>query len=96
MIKLLIKFWPALIPIGLFVLWRIFTRKKRKAEEEWPHWDEKLLMWTLVATLLVAIITISVYVLSQESNIDSKYVPPHYEDGEIVPGKMIPAEKESE
>ncbi len=94
MIKMLIKFWPVLIPVALFILWRIFTHKKRKAGEELPHWDEKLLLWSLVTSLLIAIISLSIYVYSADTNINSQYIPPHYKDGKIIPGRMIPSEKD--
>lgn len=92
MIKLLIKFWPILIPLGLFALWYMTAGKKRRAVESrevTSALEAKLWNWTLLISLMVGVGCLLWVGLSSESNTDATYVPPKYENGQVIPGHMI-------
>lgn len=93
MLKILIKFWPAFVPIVLYMLWFLFFRKKKDTEKV-PAWEAKLWVWTLATALVIAILCIVVMAFSVEQNTDSDYVPAYMEDGELVPGKLVPKSSE--
>ncbi len=91
MVKLLFKFWPALTPLILYGIWFFFLRKKGKKDDKLSDKEAKLWIWTLVATLVIALVCILVMAVNMEQgDRDAEYVPPRYEDGKIVPSYIVP------
>lgn len=91
MTNFLAKFWPALIPVAIFLFWLLFLRKKvtERDKEGIPTWEARLWLWTLLASLLIAG-GIIVWTALSETPVKGQYVPPRYEDGKVIPGHVIP------
>ena len=81
---ILTKFWPVLIPIAIYLIWRffIFNRLKGKHEEK----KLKALYLLLISTLLSLIISILIFFFSE-----SKEKTRHYTPAKIVGDKIQPA-----
>ena len=94
MFKVLLRFWPVLIPLLLYGIWRL---RRKRTEEENPLSDSEaqLWAWTLVVSLVIAILSIGVVMFTTESNRDSEYQPALYKDGKLVPGEMVPRDRKN-
>ncbi len=87
MLKILLKFWPAITPIVLFGLWYALSRKKK----ETPKLSEKeaaLWRWTLLFSIVAAFCCLLWIALATEKNVNGEYVPPSYQGGKIIPGHV--------
>lgn len=91
MIRLLIKIWPAFIPIALFMLWYLLAcRKHKKGKRETkPTVKEGPWLLTILSSIAIAIICIIFSGLNQES-IKGNYTPAYIQDGKIVEGSVSP------
>ncbi len=93
MIKLLIRFWPLLLPLLLFGLWWLYMRRKhgKEALEEGPLAERKrkLFMVALVTTLLGAVVLAFGFWFYTDANAPTRYAPATYQDGVLVPGHVI-------
>ena len=86
----LFRFWPVLIPLLVYWLWLARARgKARKAGEALPHFRDGPWFLAVIASLLTALLIFLALGLSAEQS-GSEYVPPHMENGELVPGKIAP------
>ena len=84
----LLRFWPALIPLLVYLIWHQAQRHKaKKAGEPLPHFREGPLYWMVLATLLVAGGCFVLYALMQPE-VKGEYIPPHMENGVLVPGTV--------
>jgi len=84
----ILRFWPVLIPLLVYVLWMINVRSRaRKAGEPLPHFRDGPWFWAVVASLCLGIAIFLFLGLSHESN-KGEYLPPHMENGKIVPGQV--------
>jgi len=80
---------PLLAPTLVYVMYLYFTAKNREAElegrkiPEWRRWP-----WLILVTsgAILTAISITVLGLPGEEHNPGAYVPPHMEDGKIVPG----------
>lgn len=86
---ILIRFWPALIPIGLYLLWHFWRCKQaqKKGEEKPKHKGSHWFM-VAMATLLLIMGSFLLLGLTGEKHGPSTYVPPHMENGAIVQGEI--------
>ena len=73
---------PLLLPTALYLLWLRFA--PATGGERGVPW-----LWLAAAGILLAAIVLVGLVLSGGSP-DGVYVPPHVEDGKIIPGQMLP------
>lgn len=84
----LFRFWPVLIPLLIYVVWReIVGRKAVKAGQAKPLFREGPWYWLVIAMLGMAVACF----LSLGASIDptqGKYIPSHMENGVMVPGKV--------
>lgn len=84
---LLLRLWPALIPIVFYLLWLAFRRRRALRLGEAPPglWDGP---WgsTIIASLLVAIISLLVLGLGKESKQGRDYQPTRLENGKLIRG----------
>lgn len=89
MLKLLItRFWPALIPLILYLAWLAYARRKAEAKgEEKPGFTDGPWIWPVVLTLLLAIGGFLWLGLSATPE-DGAYKPAHMENGQLVPAKV--------
>ena len=92
MLKLLLKLWPAALPILIYWLWRKFRRGKA-AEDKLSPLESRLWIATLVLSLVIAIVCIVVMGAGGEGG-EGTYVRPQYEGGgKVIPGHVEPKEK---
>lgn len=84
----LFRFWPALIPFLLYVLWFIVVRHKAvMAGKEPPRFRDGPMYWMVIATLLVAGLCFVALGMSQ-SGVKGKYIPAHMENGKLIPAQV--------
>lgn len=89
MVKFILMLSPALIPILMFFIWRRFRRGKG-AKENLSARESFLWRVSLIVSLAIAIVCIVVIGVSGDRAKRGEYIPPQYEDGKMVPGKVIP------
>jgi hypothetical protein len=75
---------PFLAPFFAYFLWRFLTGPGRGILDRCPWYA-----LTVAGLLLVAASLASLALLPGESP-DTTYVPPHMEDGRLVPGRFVP------
>lgn len=90
---LVVRFWPVLLPIFIYLLWLVLARRKaRKAGEEGPRFFDGPWAWSVMASLGIFI---ALFVLmgaaSQQALEQGRYVP-----AKMVDGKLVPAHHEPE
>lgn len=86
----LFRFWPVLIPLIVYWLWQMRARriaKKNGAPE--PRFRDGPWYWALLASLLTGVGCFLLLGLTHERN-DGRYIPPHMENGTVIPGKVAP------
>ncbi len=84
----LFRFWPALLPLLLYVLWYLVVRHKAvMAQKDIPHFRSGPVYWMIIATLLIAAACFVTLALTQ-SQVRGVYIPPHMEHGVLVPGEV--------
>ncbi len=88
---LLFSLWPAFIPILIYVAWLAHRRRKaKKAGIELESITKGTLFWTIIASILIAIGCFLYYGLSSQENAGVRYIPPHVENGKLIPGETVP------
>lgn len=86
----LLRLWPVLIPLFVYLVWmRRVRNKARAAGGPIPHFGQGPWFWALVASLTIGILLFLSFGLSHERNTGA-YVPPHMENGKIIPGEVVP------
>ena len=86
---MLLRCWPALIPISLYLLWFWHRRRlARKLDHPVPHITDG--PWLLTAFLSVIFFAISLFAipLIEGGNSGTNYQPKQLIDGTLVPGKL--------
>jgi hypothetical protein len=88
MLKVLIKFWPVLVPFIIFVYW-FFKHKKKHAGSNLNKKvrDERVKAFTIatISSFFIALIMIVVGMFTLEKNKGEKYIPAKLQDGVIIP-----------
>jgi hypothetical protein len=84
---------PLALPFLAYALW--LSVERRRAEKlgrgEIPGWSEAPVVWLGASGLALAAIAAAGFLLLQGGDkADGVYVPPHLENGRIVPGHMEP------
>ncbi|MFO1243181.1 MAG: DUF6111 family protein [Rickettsiales bacterium] len=95
MIRLLLtRFWPAFIPFFLYGCWLLYRYHLIKKQGEAPELASLVtrtpLFITTLASLLILIACFLWLGISQPQETDGHYIPPHQENGKIVPGHVEP------
>lgn len=86
----LFRFWPALIPLLAYWLWMMNTRRKaRKAGEPEPRFADGPWYWAVLASLVTGAFCL-LYLGATTEGETGDYIPPHVEDGVLVPGRVAP------
>lgn len=87
----LLRFWPVLVPLIAYIAWMMSVRNKaRKAGDPLPRFfKDGPWFWTLVCSLSIAIVIFIFFGLNIEGG-KGEYIPPHMENGKIVPGQVQP------
>jgi heme/copper-type cytochrome/quinol oxidase subunit 2 len=89
MVRLIVtKFWPAFIPLLLYVLWMIYLyRRAKKTGEPSPPWMRGNSWWlTIGATLIIAALCFVSLGLLMPANDGTGYTPTQMRDGTIIKG----------
>lgn len=90
MIRILIRFWPVLIPVLLCLLWILHKRRKAvRAGEVMPRFSEGPWYWVAIASIVIAVVCFMVLGLSN-TPVTGTYEPAHVEGGKIIPGSVAP------
>ena len=86
----LLRFWPVLIPLLLYAAWMIVVRNKaRKAGTPLPRFREGPWFWAVVIALGCGVVIFLSLGMSNEPVVGD-YIPPHMENGAIIPGQVRP------
>jgi hypothetical protein len=76
------KLWPALIPIGIFLIWKIINKKYFKH----LNFDQKRERFILLLGILISLIfSLLLFAFSESRNASKIYVPAKIENGKIKP-----------
>ena len=81
-------FLPLLLPTALYILWALLTDRFRFTGAL-AAWERLPWIWLAAAGVVVTGVVLVTMVESGDS-IEGSYIPPHLEDGEIVPGHVAP------
>ena len=86
MIRLLIlRAWPALIPVVLYLVWLAYRRRKAKnAGEPLPSLLSGPWLATLAAAMLLLAASLFYLGLSAEKNAGVSYQPKQFKDGQLI------------
>lgn len=89
MIRLIIKFWPALIPIVIYVAY-MFWRKRhaKKNNLDIPHLFDGPWVWAVAAMFAIIIGGFIIMGVSAPTNPGTEYEPAHLENGKIIPERL--------
>lgn len=94
MLKLLVvRFWPVLLPILIYLLWLVLARRKaHKKGDPLPTFFDGPWIWTVVATLALAIggFVFLGALSTKDNSTEGRYVPAKVIDGKIIPGHKEP------
>ncbi len=92
MLKLiLLKLWPALIPLGFYLIWvLILSRRVGDGRRIAEHVRRSMLFWAIMASIVLLIGSFVFWGFTQQENKAGTYVPPTVVDGELVPGHVAP------
>ena len=85
--RILIEVLLFLLPFALYgIYWQLIGRGKDEEGRRHP--------WAMlfIIGLVLVIISFFVWAVSEGDPREGVYVPPHVEDGRIVPGRVVPAE----
>jgi fructose-specific phosphotransferase system IIC component len=87
MIRFILLFWPALIPLLLYGGWLIVRARWQRlgypVSSLTPH-----LFLAIISSLLIAALCFVVLGVEQSPNTGKDYHPTHYKDGVLIPGTM--------
>ena len=84
----LFRFWPVLLPLLAYMLWMTLMRRRAvKAGEERPRFRDGPVYWMVMSTLGVAVLCFFFLAVGIDDE-KGEYVPPHMENGVMVPGKI--------
>jgi cytochrome bd-type quinol oxidase subunit 2 len=74
-----------LLPLMVYVLYIRFVRRRQETE---PTWRETPWLWLMAAGLVLLTLSFLALGLVGGNPPGGVYVPPHVEDGKLVPGQV--------
>ena len=80
---------PLLLPIAVYAIGAYWTSKREGQGRRLPGWEEGHWFWVIMLGAVLALISIGFMTYSGGRPGDV-YVPPHVQDGKIVPGELHP------
>jgi hypothetical protein len=90
MLRMLIfRFWPAWIPLIVWLVWWYGWGRKKKKKGTLLPWQEKLWIWALGASFVLLVASMLVLGMAQERDTGGAYVPAEYKDGQLIPGHIV-------
>ena len=74
---------PLVLPTALYLVWRLWLGRTVTVSSTW--------VWLLVAGLALSSLTLIFLSVDFGAPRDGVYVPPHVQNGQVVPGHIEPA-----
>ena len=94
MSKLLLKFWPILVPFIIYFIWKVFFRKMRiKKGKPLPKWEGKFFTWAILSSFFIAVLLLATMVLFTEKN-TGDFAPAEYKTPHLAPTAPVKIESE--
>jgi glucan phosphoethanolaminetransferase (alkaline phosphatase superfamily) len=90
MIRLFENWLLFFLPFAIYAIWLYVTKRSPFLRRNWKK-HPVILLSVIGAVLFVA----GLFAIAYEAGLDpnSAYVPAHMENGQLVPGKMMPAKR---
>lgn len=89
---ILLRFWPVLLPILLYLAWLAYARRKAgKENREKPGFTDGPWLWPTASTLLL-LIGVFIWLGTSADPVDGTYVPAQLKDGQLIPSRIDPDE----
>lgn len=85
---ILLRLWPALIPLALYALWFAYRRHHARKTGEVIHIADGPWLMTILATMALLAAGFLWTGLTDEKTGPATYAPAHVEDGKIVQGEI--------
>lgn len=83
--------WPLfLVALPFLLYWGYLTFATHMRADHGGSWNEAPFIWLLGAGVALMLTGLFVFGEKGSSEPGSVYVPAHTEDGELIPGKMLP------
>jgi len=81
-----------LAPISIYIGWALWVRRRSAQEfvETGHDWNDAPWTWLLIAGSVLMVASLFAVAFVGRSDPQAEYVPPHYEDGQIVPSHVRP------
>ncbi len=76
-----------LLPFGAYALWLLVTRRTMRNAEDW---QARTIVWLALAGAALMLAIILYFIHFDSGPPGGVYVPPHIENGVIVPGHIEP------
>ncbi|NVJ98570.1 MAG: hypothetical protein HWE25_10485 [Alphaproteobacteria bacterium] len=96
MIAAILRIVLLLAPLVAVIMWLRWRVREDRTEEELQADFAKMRMW-LVAMLGITLLAALGLRFMDDGTGDArtKYIPPHTEDGVVVPGRFVPADEDT-
>ncbi|MSO74191.1 MAG: hypothetical protein EXQ99_03430 [Alphaproteobacteria bacterium] len=90
MIRILLTYIvPLLLPAALYIVYVVVARRIEAGQSETAARLRRMpWLWLLAAGVVLMGISLAIYSLSTGGDSHRAYVPPHVEDGKVVPGHL--------
>lgn len=79
---------PLVLPIAVYLVWTWISGKGERGEGDPPRWYEGPWFWLILAGFGLMVSVLAVTAILQGNDPSATYVPPHVEDGNVVPGQF--------
>ena len=90
MLRMLLRFWPVLLPLFLYHFWQWQRRRAaRAAGHAVPTLRDGPFGWMLVLTFLL-LLGCFLWTGLTATPLAGDYQPPHMENGRIAPARVVP------
>lgn len=90
MIRLILRFWPILLPFIAVMLWNWrLHRLARKRNEPVVYVRRDVWLVAGAISLAIALVLVTYDGLTEKS-VKGTYIPPHLENGVMIPGRVEP------
>jgi polyferredoxin len=84
----LFRFWPVLIPVVVYWLWfKTHVNKAKKNDLPIPRFRDGPWYWLVLSSLLLGVLCF-VGLGAATPSLKGKYIPPHMENGVLIPGHV--------
>lgn len=90
MSRALLSYLLPFVPVVAYGLWVYFARRKAAASAagDLPPWQAGPWSWLIAGALLAGAVGVLALAFFDGADPSGKYVPPSYQDGQIVPGHV--------